>query len=406
MARKNGSIGSLDLWDALIGELYESVLNPAGLRDALKKIDHWMGSNFCHFLMWDNKNNLEKFSIYTDEAFSGAINKYREYYGFIDPRRPIMQSRPIGTITACHDHFDDKFVDGSEFYQELLLPYGFRRVLASKLLEEDGLSAIIAFNHMNGQGHFTDAQRTAISRLVPHMQRAVRLSIHSEKFRGGLLGGATSLDALDQAVFTLNSNDRVIFMNSKAQELLRSDSWLKTQGGQLATSSIQESEKFRSALARSKLSRQPESFALYGKNSLAGEPTSTQLVTVLPLLPGGTPISAMSNEHSDAALGSAYLYEQSTFMSLRGGELVVLVSPQRRKSAVSAGSLKALFGLTPAEARLAHELAKGTTVDDYADSAAISIATARTQLRSILAKTGEARLQDLVRMLSTLPSRG
>lgn len=57
---------------------------------------------------------------------------------------------------------------------------------------------------------------------------------------------------------------------------------------------------------------------------------------------------------------------ENTLLSLGEVELVVLTTSQQRKSAMSASSLKALFRLTPAEARLAHELAKGTTVEAYA----------------------------------------
>lgn len=63
-----------------------------------------------------------------------------------------------------------------------------------------------------------------------------------------------------------------------------------------------------------------------------------------------------------------------------------------------------MFNLLPAEARLAHQLGNGVAVEAYAGAAVVGVARARTQLWSVLAKTGEHRFQDLVPMPSTLPS--
>lgn len=63
-----------------------------------------------------------------------------------------------------------------------------------------------------------------------------------------------------------------------------------------------------------------------------------------------------------------------------------------------------LFQLSAAEARLGHAISKGLSVDEYADTACVSVATVRTHLRAILAKTHQKNLQDLIRLLNNLPS--
>lgn len=57
------------------------------------------------------------------------------------------------------------------------------------------------------------------------------------------------------------------------------------------------------------------------------------------------------------------------------------------------------YGLTQAESRLALELAKGISMDDFATKRQISITTARTQLRSIFAKTETSRQPELISLL-------
>lgn len=58
-----------------------------------------------------------------------------------------------------------------------------------------------------------------------------------------------------------------------------------------------------------------------------------------------------------------------------------------------------IFGLTPAEWRLALELRKGLSVSDAAFALGISVNTARTQVKSIFSKLGVSRQSELVRRL-------
>jgi DNA-binding CsgD family transcriptional regulator len=59
------------------------------------------------------------------------------------------------------------------------------------------------------------------------------------------------------------------------------------------------------------------------------------------------------------------------------------------------------FGLTPSEARLALNLVTGETLRSAAAELHISYETARTQLKSILSKTGTRRQAELVVVIVT-----
>lgn len=64
--------------------------------------------------------------------------------------------------------------------------------------------------------------------------------------------------------------------------------------------------------------------------------------------------------------------------------------------------LQNLYGLTPAEARLAQLILDGQSPGDAASLLRVSVATVRTQLSAVLKKTGAQRQSDLVRRLSPL----
>lgn len=60
------------------------------------------------------------------------------------------------------------------------------------------------------------------------------------------------------------------------------------------------------------------------------------------------------------------------------------------------------FGLTPAEARTLEQLLRGATITDTAAALGVSIATAKTHLIHIFAKTGVSRQPDLIALVHRL----
>jgi DNA-binding CsgD family transcriptional regulator len=81
--------------------------------------------------------------------------------------------------------------------------------------------------------------------------------------------------------------------------------------------------------------------------------------------------------------------------------MVILIDPDTR-SRTPEMSLRSVFRLTEAEARLATQLAFGNSLESVADQFGIAKETARSQLKSIFAKTGVHRQAELVAVLAKL----
>jgi DNA-binding CsgD family transcriptional regulator len=79
--------------------------------------------------------------------------------------------------------------------------------------------------------------------------------------------------------------------------------------------------------------------------------------------------------------------------------MIIIVDPARYTP--SERDLTDLFGLSPAEARVAAALMTGKSLANIATTSGVQITTVRTQLRSILRKVGVKRQFDLVRILSS-----
>jgi DNA-binding CsgD family transcriptional regulator len=85
--------------------------------------------------------------------------------------------------------------------------------------------------------------------------------------------------------------------------------------------------------------------------------------------------------------------------------MAILIDPERRWSP-SEIALRATFGFTPAEAKLAARLSGGESVDTVAATLGITKHTFRSQLRIVFAKAGVHRQAELVALLGSTASTG
>lgn len=83
--------------------------------------------------------------------------------------------------------------------------------------------------------------------------------------------------------------------------------------------------------------------------------------------------------------------------------IVCLVFPLGRRRIASTRQLITLFGLSPAEARLARALCHGETLEEYAEAQSVKLPTVKTQLRAVFAKTLTDRQVALVSLISGIP---
>ena len=79
--------------DAVIGSLYESVLNPNGLQDALKLCALYIGANDALIMSFDKEDERPIDAVIAGLSHSfDEIDDYVNYYSKIDPRAHINKA--------------------------------------------------------------------------------------------------------------------------------------------------------------------------------------------------------------------------------------------------------------------------------------------------------------------------
>ncbi len=195
------------------------------------------------------------------------------------------------------------------------------------------------------------------------------------------LPALAALDLFSVGILIVNAPCHLLHANAAADVILaRGDGLSCTGGGRIAARSHAETQRLHRLVATAASPAAADPSAAAGAVRLSrAEVRPPLLVTVSTLpparhaLPGYRPMA------------------------------VLLVADPQARAAPPIAALCALYGLTPAEARLAAALATGQSLKDYATDSGIALCTARWQLQQVLAKTDTHRQSDLVRLILAGP---
>ncbi|MBP8169503.1 MAG: hypothetical protein KAX99_07535 [Azonexus sp.] len=224
-------------------------------------------------------------------------------------------------------------------------------------------------------GPYDEATLKFIRDLLPHLRRSVQIQRLIGSAADAQRLSEAALDRLRIGVVLMDSARCIRFANTAALDLARLFG-LKIGESGLALSSSRFNDRLQRLLnAASNPGSVPQSSGDLMTYSLPG--TGILQLHIFPLKPREAPEIA------------GHRVQVAVFLMRPG--------PQT----LNAGEVAIQFGLTSAESRLAVLLTEGKTVAEAAKVAGISMATARTHLRNIFAKTATSRQSELALLLLT-----
>lgn len=363
------------LLDTLIHTLYETALDTGRWALALQQLAAYLDAAASHFIVWDKQANAASFSVLT-RISPEANASYGAYYAAIDPLLQLAMAHSPGDWLRCHEHFDENFVRRNDFYRDHLAPYGLRYRLGGKLVESDDCSALVTLLRGLGQPPFSDSDVASVRRIEEHLQRAVRLHLAASGLRAHAQMGARALDSLSYAVWIVTAEGALRHLNTRAEAILQASDGLATKQGRLRALNGAHAHLARMIKA-------------------AAQPNGASRGGVLFIeRPNGKP------PHQVFVVG---LPEKSAFAAEWQVPLALVLAKDATQRVAVLPLFAQLYGLTPAEGRLAAALLAGKTPGEHATAAGVSIATVRTQMHAVLAKTGTRRQPELVCLLANLP---
>jgi DNA-binding CsgD family transcriptional regulator/PAS domain-containing protein len=269
----------------------------------------------------------------------------------------------------------------SEIYNDFVRPGSdFFWCLGAAIPMRDGQIGMLGILRERDDAHFGESEAGQINVLLPHLRRSLQLTHHLRQLELDLAHARAALDAFSIGIIICSAEGEVHIANRIAEEILRLGDGIALDGAHLlAVSDPQLQERVRQLItgAARRAGVEPRGAGGAVRIERRDGPPLKVLVAPLP-------------EAQHARFGGA-------------GGAMILIDDSERNAAPAVEALKALFGLTTAEARLARRLAHGeSTAPEIAVEFALSPQTIRTQMKSIHRKMDVSHQAEISAIISRL----
>ena len=334
---------------------------------------------------------LESLDYQTHEASLLAVEGYDTNYvldnltAFIenDPWAAHVPQEIPGNVLCGHDFLPENERKRSVFVNEIAPEAGLAThdIVIAFLNRQQGnlgierFGALIIYSEKK-QGHFTEDDVHRLRLLRPHLVNAAR--IKSQLQTAAMLASVRdhALENARAGMWVLNAAGRVVHMNAKGRQQVAAGH-CRVERNQLSLREPSAQERLTAAITRCAAHR--------GKSEPLTRATSFEMrnrqggahliVSVVPVTSPG---------QADLLGGSA-----------SRSYVLVSIADQAPDLSANLAVIAGTYGLTPAEQRVLAALISGDSLREIAEHGGVSLHTVRTQLKSILAKTGARSQVDL-----------
>jgi DNA-binding CsgD family transcriptional regulator/PAS domain-containing protein len=359
--------------EGLACQFYDAVLEPEkwkGCLSALMSVAGASGAKLIRVEMDGPNSTVLEWVGQSQEA----VAAYESRFCRIDPILLMEDRLAVGHWWSDWAVFGPSYAK-TEFQHGFSVPFNIHARLIAPLWYEKREAAYIIIERKAEEGSFPAAAPQVLVELLPHLQRVARLHFATRELRAEALLAQRALDHVPVPLFVLQHDGRVLLNNQSADSLIRTSTLVGVNAKLLAARKQQQ--EVSEAIKRA---TQP-SGATVSWVRLDGERNRSGLMLLVVPLPA-TSLQARPWQKPLAVMMAS---------RISGG------APSTTKDV-----LRQVFGLTPAEARVAIHVADGSSLSDISDKFDVALGTVRGQLKAVFQKLGVNRQAELGRLLAGL----
>ena len=302
--------------------------------------------------------------------------EYFEVYYPLDERVPRLGHLPDSKLVHTADLFTEEELKTSVVYNDYLTRLHAQNSINVRLDGPNGSSiAWVVHDPVDGDC-WSSAQLDSIRRLLPHIRQYVR--VRQALAGAGALGVSLTeiLDTTGSGIIQLDRRGRIVDVNDRARDLLRTGDGLFDEDGFLFARTPEDNAVLQGLLKRA--------LPPFGAQGVGGS-TIVRRESALPLLLHINPVERQSTD----------------FRVWPVAALVLVVDPESR-TRIDPAVAGAALGLTGMESRVAVLLAEGMSVREIAEAMDRKESTIRSHVKHMFAKHGLSRQAELVRLVLSL----
>jgi DNA-binding CsgD family transcriptional regulator/PAS domain-containing protein len=360
---------------ALIGDIYDAVLDPEQRIDVIEKIASFTGGHSGGLLTKHSLGYSDKLYCYIG-ADPESLQAYSESYPKLDPTAATHSYGVAQVVSATDVVPYDEFRRG-RFYKEWARPHGWVDV-ASAVIEKSKTSCtFLSVVRHEATGMVDDEMRRRMALVVPHVRRALLVG------KTILLGQAEAacfsdiLDGLSAGMILVDGTGRVVHANAAGNAILGAADFLRTVHGRLVAGDAPTNAAFREILAAA-----DGGDAAIGVRGIALPLTAHDgeryVAHVLPLTSG-------------ARRQAGLAFNAVAALFIRKAALEAFATPD---------VIGRMYKLTPAELRVLLAIVDVGGVPEVAATLGVASTTIKTHLNRLFEMTGVCRQADLVKLVA------
>ena len=360
---------------ALIGEIYDAVIDPAQRNDVLDKIANFTGGHSGGLLSKHSLSKSEALYCYVG-ADPNSLQVYSESYPKLDPTAD-SPSFGVAQVVSATDLVPYEEFRRGRFYREWARPHGWVDV-ASAVIEKSPISCtFLSVVRHEANGLVDDEMRRRMALLIPHVRRALLIgkTIHRKQTEAVCFSDV--LDGLSSGMILVDANGRIVHTNNAGIAILDAADFLRAVCGRLVASDLAINAALREILVAASVGD-----AALGVKGIALPLTAHDgeryVAHVLPLTSGAR-----------RAAGLAYNAVAALF--IRKAALEPFSPPE---------VIGEMYKLTPTELRVLLAIVDIGGVPEVAAALGVAVTTVKTHLSRLFEKTGVARQADLVKLVA------
>lgn len=315
----------------------------------------------------------QRLLVWRTHGFSEAsMRSYGDYYSTTDLWAKSLSTKRSGQFYATHALAGDAEFLNSEFCHDWAKPIGMRHSAGAYIEEADGLAIRVAFQRNAQQGFYTQETVDYLNSLLPHIKRAAELGRELGRLRVNDLLSETG--APGTTAMLVSDTLQILAMNKAAMS--RMDS------GKEPSSDLFGRLKFASDDIQEKVAREvrawtrpPGNDAQPGRKAFEVRFAAGARLRVLPF--------------------PSHLVDG---FALRSQRMALIVIEEIEHDPVK--QRVASWNLTRSESEVLTLLMSGLSANEISVARSRQLETVRSQVKSILRKSGFSRIASLIASFS------
>jgi len=375
MATNDSAAYDLNTFSSLLESIYKGLDETPLWQTFLRKLREEMNANIC-FLILRNPNPGDLGLLLNDGLpphLSGSPNNvYSDGLYATDP----FSNLPTGQVTTLEEFVPTEQLLRSEFYVRCMKPFDLLHILGVDIQLAEGLRVSLRITRGVNSPCFTAQDKDKIALLIPHLHQAIPLYARLQQMESERSLLDRTVSQLSLGTVILDDNRHVLHCNAVADRILTEKDGICSKDRQVLVTHGSEASHFRQLL----------------NSAIDAHKQNKPHI-----------VQAMAISRAAGRLPLNIVIRSMPQVSQVDGQTVaavaIFISDPEYKSQTSPEMLGQLYGLTPAESRLAMALADGQSLEDASNTLHISRNTARAHLRAIFAKTGVTQQTMLVSLL-------